>query len=57
MDQVRIQYRTRTGDWTTIMVVQNLPPNISIALDQAARQHGDARVRAVDPAGRVLDMR
>lgn len=57
MDQARIQIQGRTGEWTTVMVVQNLSPNIAIALDQTARTHGGARVRAVDSANRVLDIR
>lgn len=57
MDQAHIQVQGRTGEWTTVMVVQNLAPNIAIALDQTARTHKGCRVRAVDSANRVLDLR
>lgn len=56
MEQVQIQYQTRTGNWTTVMVVQNLSPNIALALQQTARAHAGSRVRAVDASGRVVDM-
>ncbi|MFS8036343.1 hypothetical protein ACI7BZ_05125 [Xanthobacter sp. AM11] len=56
MDQVQVQYLSRTGNWTTVMVVQNLSPNIAIALQQVARGHPGCRVRAVDGANRVVDM-
>lgn len=44
----------RTGNWTPVMGVQNLPPDIRIAMDQTANPGG--RVRAVDGAGRVADI-
>lgn len=56
MEQVSIQYQNATGNWTTVMVVQNLAPNIRIAMDQTARNHAGCRVRAVDGAGRVVDI-
>ncbi|MFG1299668.1 hypothetical protein V5F49_07710 [Xanthobacter sp. V3C-3] len=56
MEQVSIQYQDRTGNWTTVMRVQNLAPNIRIGMDSAARAHPGCRVRAVDDAGRVLDL-
>ena len=57
MDQVSIQYQNRTGSWTTVMRVQNLPPNIRIGMDSAARANPGCRVRAVDGGGRVVDIR
>lgn len=56
MDQVEIQYQTRTGNWTTVMVVQNLAPNIANAMGSVARANPGCRVRAVDRAGRVVDI-
>ncbi|MFG1347508.1 hypothetical protein V5F59_21660 [Xanthobacter autotrophicus DSM 431] len=56
MDQVSIQYQSRTGNWTTVMVVQNLSPNIAIGMQSAARANPGCRVRAVDSAGRVVDI-
>lgn len=56
MDQVNIQYQSRTGNWTTVMVVQNLGPNIAIALRSTAQANPGCRVRAVDAGGRVVDI-
>lgn len=56
MDQANIQVQNRTGNWTTVMVVENRSPNIAIALKSTAAQHPGCRVRAVDAAGRVVDM-
>lgn len=56
MEQVSIRYQDRAGNWTTVMMVQNLAPNIAIALRSTARSHPARRVRAVDAAGRVVDM-
>ena len=57
LDQVSIQYRERAGSWTTVMRVQNLPANIHIGMDSAARANPGCRVRAVDGGGRVVDIR
>ncbi|MGQ3673567.1 hypothetical protein ACT6QG_14355 [Xanthobacter sp. TB0136] len=56
MDQVEIQYQNRTGNWTTVMVVQNLSANILIAMTSTARANPGCRVRAVDRQGRVVDI-
>ncbi len=56
MDQVEIQYQNKTGNWTTVMVVQNLAPNILIAMKSTAQANPGCRVRAVDRQGRVVDI-
>ena len=56
MDQVQVQYQNRTGSWTTVMVVQNLSPNILIAMKQVSGANPGCRIRAVDMAGRVVDI-
>ncbi|MGQ3675816.1 hypothetical protein ACT6QH_10010 [Xanthobacter sp. TB0139] len=56
MDQVQVQYLNKTGNWTTVMMVQNLTPNIQVAMQQTARNHPGCRVRAVDMSGRVVDI-
>ncbi len=56
MEQVEIQYQSRGGLWTTVMVVENLPPNILNGMKSVARANPGCRVRAVDRAGRVVDL-
>lgn len=56
MDQVEIQYQNQTGNWSTVLVVQNLSPNILNAMKSTAQSHPDCRVRAVDRNGRVVDI-
>lgn len=56
MEQVQVQYRDRAGNWTTVMVVQNLPANILTAMQSVSRANPGCRVRAVDRGGRVVDM-
>lgn len=56
MDQVQIQYENRTGNWTTVMVVQNLSPNIANAMKATARSNPGSRVRAIDRNRRVVDI-
>ncbi|MFG1204518.1 hypothetical protein V5F29_19230 [Xanthobacter aminoxidans] len=56
MDQVQIQRQQNSGEWTTVMVVQNLAPNITNALKAAARSNPGCRVRAIDANGRVVDL-
>ncbi|WP_323034090.1 hypothetical protein [Pararhodobacter sp.] len=55
-EQIQVQYQNKTGNWTTVMVVQNLSANILIAMQSVARTHPDSRVRAIDQAGRVVDL-
>ena len=55
-EQVQVQYQNKTGNWTTVMVVQNLSPNILNAMQSVARVNPGCRVRAVDSAGRVVDI-
>ena len=57
LDQVSIQYQDRAGNWTTVIRVQSLPPNIRIGMDRAARANPGCRVRGVDGAGRMVDIR
>lgn len=56
MSQVSIQYQNKTGNWTTVMMVENLPPNIANGMQSVARANPGCRVRAVDAAGRLVDM-
>ncbi|WP_454918264.1 hypothetical protein [Xanthobacter sediminis] len=56
LEQVQIQYQSKTGNWTTVMMVQNLPENIAAGLRSAARANSGCRVRAVDSRGRVVDL-
>ncbi len=55
-EQIQVQYQNKTGNWTTVMVVQNLSANILIAMKSVARTHPESRVRAVDRSGRVVDL-
>lgn len=56
MNQVNIQYQNKTGSWTTVMVVQNLSPNIVNAMRSVAQANPGCRVRAVDQSGGVVDI-
>lgn len=55
-EQIQVQYQNKTGNWTTVMVVQNLSVNILIAMKSVAQSNPGSRVRAVDQAGRVVDI-
>lgn len=57
-DSVEIQFQTTTGDWITSVYMQS-PVNdveLSVALKNVKSQHPNARVRAVDANGRLLDL-
>lgn len=56
MQQIEVQVQGRAGNWSTVMVVQNLPQNITTALRTVARANPGCRVRAVDGAGRLVDL-
>lgn len=56
MNQVSIQYRNKTGNWTTVLAVENLPPNIAIGMQSVARANPGCSVRAVDASNRLVDM-
>lgn len=55
-EQVQVQFQNRTGNWSTVMTVENLPQNITNAMHTVARVNPGCRVRAVDSQGRVLDL-
>ncbi|MFG1401632.1 hypothetical protein [Xanthobacter sediminis] len=55
-EQVQVQFQSRTGNWSTVMTVENLPENITNAMRTVARVNPGCRVRAVDGRGRVLDL-
>lgn len=56
MDQVQIQRQRDSGEWVTVMVVQNLAPNITNAMKATARSNPGSRVRAIDGSGRMVDI-
>ncbi|WP_237344234.1 hypothetical protein [Xanthobacter agilis] len=55
-EQVQAQFQSRSGNWSTVMWVENLPQNITTAMRTVARVNPGCRARAVDGLCRVLDL-
>ncbi len=53
---VEIQMQDETGNWRTYHLTQNIPALIRVNIDNLKRSYPDSRIRAVDDAGRVLDI-
>lgn len=53
---IRIQYQTPNGIWITAQHVFNFPENIIVAMRRTQGDHPGLRVRAIDDAGRLVDM-
>ncbi len=56
MSYISIQFQTSTGNWTTVQQVTNDPHNITNGLRSVKSMYPESRVRAVDSAGRLVDM-
>lgn len=52
---VEIQYMATNGNWTTVMVVQNIGININNAMAQVSKMYPGKRVRAIEQ-GRLIDI-
>jgi hypothetical protein len=53
---IQIQLQDKTGNWRTFNVAANHPQRITQAMKELAGQYPDKRVRAVDSAGRLVDI-
>jgi hypothetical protein len=56
-DRIRIEIRDLSGTWAQIDTCLNDSQMIAMALTQAKERFPDRSVRAVDPSGRLVDMR
>ena len=56
MSYVSIQFQSSTGNWTTVQQVMNDPHNIANGLRSVKSMYPESRVRAIDSAGRLVDM-
>ncbi len=53
---VNIQYMTNSGVWNTVYVTQNIPIQITQAMEQTRKIFPKARIRAVDAkTGALID--
>lgn len=55
-DNIEIQARDDTGNWRTFNYVLNDPQRILNEMRQLSNNYPNARVRAVDSYGRIVDI-
>jgi hypothetical protein len=53
---IEVQMQDLSGNWRTYNVVPNIPAQIRSTMEQLRWQFPDSRIRAVDEAGRMVDM-
>jgi hypothetical protein len=53
---VEIQAQDNTGNWRTYNLVPNIPAQIRSTMEQLRWNFPDARIRAVDQNGSVVDI-
>ncbi len=56
MDMIEIQLQDQSGNWRTYSYTQNIPLRSRDGMRQLQWQFPDARIRAVDSNGRVVDI-
>lgn len=56
MNNVKIEYQDKSGNWMFAQSVVNTPQNISIAMNQISARFPNYRVRAVDFNGNLLNI-
>lgn len=56
MDTVQLQVQDDSGNWRTYAVTNNIPAQILEGFKQLKWQFPNARLRAVDNNGRMVDM-
>ena len=56
MNDVEVQAQDASGVWRTMSVVVNNPQRIVMEMQSIARRYPTYRVRAVDRAGRLIDL-
>jgi len=56
MDNVEIQLQDESGNWRTYSITQNFPLLYRENMRQLQWQFPNARIRAVDSNGRVIDI-
>lgn len=53
---VKIQYMTNSGIWNTVYITQNIPIQITQAMEQTRKIFPKARIRAIDAkTGALID--
>jgi hypothetical protein len=53
---VEVQMQDNLGNWRSYSMVPNNSAMIRSAMDQLSRQFPDSRIRAIDEAGRIVDI-
>jgi hypothetical protein len=56
MNIIEIQLQDMSGNWRTYSITQNVSALIIAAMKSLKNQFPDLRVRAVDEAGRLVDI-
>jgi len=56
MDYIQVQAQDLSGVWRTYQNVLNSPQRILIAMQELQRNYPSFRIRAVDSAGRIVDI-
>ena len=56
MSDVQIQMQDSGGNWRTYAITQNNSQMIILRMRELQRQFPNARIRAIDNAGRVVDI-
>jgi hypothetical protein len=56
MDGIQIQMQDPSGNWRTYSLTTNFPTQIRMEMENLKRQFPDARVRAADMNGRLIDI-
>lgn len=56
MDSVQLQVQDETGNWRTYGITGNVPIQILDGMRQLQWQFPNARIRAVDMNGRLVDI-
>lgn len=53
---ITIEYQDSTGNWRMHSITQNLPAKILLEMKSASTAHNNARARAVDKTGHIVDI-
>lgn len=56
MDQIQIQAQDISGNWRTFHITQNQSALIIMGMKNLQRQFPNARIRAVDMNGKIVDI-
>ena len=53
---IDIQFQDSTGNWRTVIVTQNISAMILSNMQSLQQSYPGSRIRAIDQAGRVVDI-